>query len=137
MEKDCVVKKKKMDDELSRIEQANAGYESMGMEIAGLKEELAEAQAALQEASEECVDSQLQGFMDECNALKTEIEQVKYWTLENRINTTFSIHLSAGYSYAFNAWKQLIVGLFWRLFHAIILNKRVGNTNLQASLPWS
>lgn len=77
MEKDCAVKKKKMDDELSRIEQANAGYESMGMEIAGLKEELAEAQAALQEASEESVDSQLQGFMDECNALKAEIEQVK------------------------------------------------------------
>jgi len=76
MEKDCALKKKKMDDELMRIEEANAGYESMGMEIAGLKEELEEAKAALQKASEESVDSQLQGFMDECNALKAEIDKV-------------------------------------------------------------
>ena len=83
MEKDCAQKKKKMDDELKRIEEATAGYESMGMEIAGLKEELEEAKAALEEASQESVDSQLQGFMDECNALKEEIQKVIIWCYYN------------------------------------------------------
>ena len=98
-----------MDDELKRIEEANAGYESMGMEIAGLKEELEEAKAALQEASEESVDSQLQGFMDDCNALKAEIDKVnRFCHLSYRRGTVIahlflSIQLLAGHSKAFKA----------------------------------
>ena len=105
MEKDCAQKKKKMDDELKRIEEANAGYESMGMEIAGLKEELEEAKAALQEASEESVDSQLQGFMDDCNALKAEIDKVNPFSHLSHSHRTsfFSIQLLAGHSKAFKA----------------------------------
>ena len=98
-----------MDDELKRIEEANAGYESMGMEIAGLKEELEEAKAALQEASEESVDSQLQGFMDECNALKAEIDKVNHFNDLN--NAHFFLHSTLGWAFkslqslrAVNSW---------------------------------
>jgi DNA repair exonuclease SbcCD ATPase subunit len=112
MEKDCAQKKKKMDDELKRIEEANAGYESMGMEIAGLKEELEEAKAALQEASEESVDSQLQGFMDDCNSLKAEIDKVNpFCHLNDSHRTSFFLHSTLGWAFkslqslrAVNSW---------------------------------
>ena len=112
MENDCAQKKKKMDDELKRIEEANAGYESMGMEIAGLKEELEEAKAALQEASEESVDSQLQGFMDDCNALKAEIDKVNpILSPESQSSHIFFLHSTLGWAFkslqslrAVNSW---------------------------------
>lgn len=130
MEKDCAQKKKKMDDELKRIEEATAGYESMGMEIAGLKEELEEAKAALEEASQESVDSQLQGFMDECNALKEEIQKVTIWCYYNCFFFCF-LHSILGWVFkslqclrTINSWP------FLAILRAIILSKRMGYMNL-------